>query len=315
MDMYRREWKSGVDVVKIDTRKLRPAWACMEDGDKIPIWVEQATTHQDMSSNLAGSVDAFVPNVWICVDEVSDIFDLKDGNGEWLACGRVPARMICTTDVMQEVGLDLWMEIAERPSVIANRNAFAIAQDVVPQRKSSLVMGSAVAKGKKNKREEVLSVLPKEEVKQRKQPQTHLPVPTRPAPPILRRKQDRHRDLSVILEDVQAGENCELEDAQDLRPTVTAQIPRITITPPSLLYTPASKTYLQLPTSAAILAKLEYMQSTGAALKVLIGESRVKHEASIATSRHQRDKPDLRKDVWARNHGNWGDVGLRGREV
>ncbi|KAH5421513.1 hypothetical protein HBI47_133400 [Parastagonospora nodorum] len=315
LDMYRKEWKTGVDVVRIDSRTLRPAWACMEGGDKVPIWVEQATTHQDMLSSLASSVDAPEPSVWICVDEVSDIFDLKDGNGEWLACGIVPARMICTTEVVTETDLDLWMEIAKRPSVIANRKAYAIAQDVVPERKSSLAMRSAVAKGKKNKREEVVSVLPREEVKQRKQVQKHLSVPTRPALLVPRRKHDRPRHLSVILEDVQAGENCELEDAQDLPPTDTAQIPRITITPPSLPYTPVSKTYFQLPTSAAILARLEDMQSTGAALKVLIEESRVKHEASIATSRHQRDKPDLRKDVWARNHDDWGDAGLRGREV
>jgi len=287
---------STIDVVKIDASKLRPAWTLVHGGDRVPIWVEQ-----DASGQSPGN--AFEPSYWICINEVTDMFDLKDGNGEWLACGRVPARMVCTTDVVKKMDLDLWMEIAKRPSVIANKKAHAIALDAVPDRKSSLVIGSAGKKGK-GKRMGVGSAIPKE-VEERNQAQateTHPLVPRRPPPPIPRRTGDQPRHLSVIPEDVHDGEDRELDNARDLSPTITTQIPKVVIRPPTpdqqtLSHTVIDSRSLPPSTSAARLAKLSDMRSTSAALKILIEQSRVKHGASTPTCRRKRDRRNLRRDI------------------
>lgn len=294
---------STIDVVKIDASKIRPAWTVMHEGDKVPIWVEQDTSGQSPGGK------AFEPSYWICVDEVTDVFDLEHGmgSGEWLACGRVPARMICTTDVVKEVDLDVWMEIAKRPSVIANKKAHTIALDMVPERKGSLVAGSAVEKGKRRKTKEVVNALPTEEVEQREraQPARTVPmVPTRPAPPI----PSRPRHLLVIPEDLHDNESLELTSArEDLPVTISTPMPKFIIRPPTPAQPPLSHTVIDMTSlasckRAATLAMLSEMKSNSAALKIVVEQSRVKHEASMSTSRQNRDRTDLRRDVWARNY-------------
>jgi hypothetical protein len=70
------------------------------------------------------AIDAIDVSIWICLDEVRDIFGLQDDEGqkgEWLACGFIPSSMIAAQVILQdyEIRPDMAQTVHKGSSVMS----------------------------------------------------------------------------------------------------------------------------------------------------------------------------------------------------
>jgi hypothetical protein len=89
---------SSTTVLTIDTKHLVPAWSVLS-GTHFPIWIEQGhlpkIPHGVLTLSHEG-YESFASSAWICVEEARYTLGLecREIEGEWLACGTVPERMV-----------------------------------------------------------------------------------------------------------------------------------------------------------------------------------------------------------------------------
>jgi len=104
---------SRITIITIDPRNLVPGWVVTSD-KKVPVWIEQGPfprTPRGIHTLSPEGYDAFETSYWICVDEVRSILGLNGSEieGEWLACGKIPARMVVNRErviVLEQKKLD-----------------------------------------------------------------------------------------------------------------------------------------------------------------------------------------------------------------
>ena len=76
----------------------------------------------------AEAVDAFDASIWLCLDEIREVFGLQDhegATGEWLACGFVPKSMVAAQVLLQDHGRqpDPAREILHEPEALGRRGS------------------------------------------------------------------------------------------------------------------------------------------------------------------------------------------------
>jgi hypothetical protein len=287
-----------MDILRISTKDLVPAWAYTQSDEKIPIWIEKSSLPQLSGGGLSmmnTSYDTFESACWICVDEVKYLLGPEQNNpgkGEWLACGYVPARMICTMDDGEE--LDLWTESAKGASVVGGRWAWMVEMERVPARTSSLLQRRAKQKPKEDLKIQQSKETDKSTIADLMGTPQHTTPPIQPvisvAPPAHNPQRPKSIPSTAEVLDSALFHEYDGHPSNDLPPTVAirdfATIPSITVTSPSpsprsfLLYSAIAITSPQSTRSAATLARLEDIQLTGAALRMWIEESRERHEAA-----------------------------------
>jgi hypothetical protein len=122
LDYRERTSRTATNIVKINARALVPAWAYAQNDDKIPVWIEQGKLPQlpkGVLSMTTKGFDPFESSFWICIDEVRELLNIDDdvGVGQWLACGKVPSRLIHMRDGAQSIGEGLGMRAEVRVGV------------------------------------------------------------------------------------------------------------------------------------------------------------------------------------------------------
>lgn len=341
LDYRKSAHTTTTNIVKIKTRRLAPAWAYTQNDDKIPIWIEQGRLPQlpkGVLSVTPRGFQAFKSSCWICVDEVRDMLDMDNnddnvGTGQWLACGQVPARMICRTERENEVEeLDIGAGVGKGRSITTNTKAHTISRKKVPVRTSSL---HSYTKEKRQDADIEQATEPEPPAEAEHHVEAHKIIETQQSPetqhatnveqeqpvhhpihpPIPPRNPHTPQPLSTISDvahntcsEIPAPlqpEASETHLRSNLPNTVAvrdfAPLPSIILTPPTpqlpLLYPAIAITSPRSNTSAAMLAQLEDATLRGAALKMWIEESRKKHQASTGV-KEKRGK--ITRDIWSR---------------
>jgi hypothetical protein len=148
LDYRKRISPTATNILKINARALVAAWAYTQNDDKMPVWIEQGRLPQlptGVLSMTTTGFDDFESSCWICIDEVRELLDIGDDVcvGQWLACGKVPARMICTRDGVHasEEELEVRSETASRSTVV-HKKLHTISKKKVLLRTSSLSLGA-----------------------------------------------------------------------------------------------------------------------------------------------------------------------------
>lgn len=91
----------------IDTSKLQTGWIDTPSGH-VPVWLQygdQPLVPKNVLYLKAEAMDAFDASIWICVDEIREMFGLQDdegGKGEWLACGFIPSNMVIAQVILSD---------------------------------------------------------------------------------------------------------------------------------------------------------------------------------------------------------------------
>jgi hypothetical protein len=345
LDYRERTSRTATNIVRINARALVPAWAYAQNDDKIPVWIEQGKLPQlpkGVLSMTTKGFDAFESSFWICIDEVRELLNIDDdvGVGQWLACGKVPSRLIHMRDGAQSIGEGLGMraEAAGR-SIVVHKRAHKIPRNKVPLRTSSLPLAATKEERgdveKKHTTEpgpslegeeqgevfeptehrEATQTLQATNVTQNQRNQHSEPPPLPPHSPHRPQRippfSEHSHDSSILVPPPLQIQRSTIKSQNSLPDCIAVRdfacVPAIILTPPTpqpqLLYSAIAIRSPRSYQSAATLARLEDVQLRGAALNMWMEEIRQKQQGYRETE--AKKKADARKemetDIWSEN--------------